>query len=418
MNDSKPHLLTIGGWTETIQAAIDAGFDVTYIGPTNGGAGLDLAQLALCTRVEEAKMDEVGVCLALARRIHAEHPFTAVVSLNEFGLETAAVIADALGVAGAPLWPVVITRYKDHMRRALIRHPELSLSWAPVTGRQALMDFYERSGPAIIVKPVAGAGSAGVHQVRDATEFQALIDDFDWGSATPYIAEELVDSDELFSVETLSVEGRHHVIALSLSKLVGYPYSLQNYIIVPPPRLSLDEAKLQRIAEFVRDFLDAIGLNWGPAHTEVKIAKDGRIGIIESQTRVGGDRIWLMTSLTTGFEQVDAVFATLLRPDETVPHLPEPKSAAAFVCILPPPGTVRSCADPELLRLLDGVQDVEIKIESGEKITPITDNIQRRGHILIHRRNQDEVFDTMDAIARTYWVEYDDGHVWHPEFVR
>jgi biotin carboxylase len=184
---------------------------------------------------------------------------------------------------------------------------------------------------------------------------------------------------------------------------------------MPPPPPFGDE-RGRRIAAFVQGFLSALGVEWGTAHTEVKISAGGRIGIIESQTRVGGDRIWEMTQLTTGVDQIGAALRSLHDADVTVPHLPGNQRVVVFACILAPPGRVREVADSMVLAAIDGVLDVSIHVEPGQELTPLIDNEHRRGHVFIQGESHDEVFKTMRAVSELFWVTYEDGTVWHPTF--
>ncbi|SHG69067.1 ATP-grasp domain-containing protein [Streptoalloteichus hindustanus] len=411
---AEPHLVVVGGWTEVIAKAVDAGFAVSYLGPTAAGGGLDPAVLERCASVHEVAVDQVTVCLALARRLHAERPVTAVASFTELGLESAAVIADALGVPGPELWPVAVTRHKDWTRRVLAGVPSLALPWRLVATPADVERFHAEHGPAIIVKPVAGAASVGVRQIRSAEELAAAMASPGWLRDGQYVAEKLVDSDELYSVESLTLNGEHSVITFSYTKLVGYPYSLGSYTMVPPPPGF--ERVRDEVVRTAREFLTAIGMTWGVAHTEIKVGPDGRPGVIESQTRVGGDRIWLMTERTTGVGQIDLALRGLVDPAVTAPHLPDSDRVGVFLPFLPPAGTVRRVADIADVRRLPGVLDADTNLTPGRVLKEITDNTQRGGYALLDAPDHDAAYALMREVGRAFWVEFDDGRLWHPGF--
>jgi biotin carboxylase len=414
LDQDRPHLLLVGGWTEIFHRALDGGFRVSYLGPTAASSAFDPAILRRCEYVEEVEIDRIGICVALARRIHSLKPLTAVVSFTELGLETAAVIADALGVRGLELWPVSVTRYKDWMRRVLADRPHLTVAWRRVSSPTDVERFYSEHGPAIIVKPVNGAASVGVTQIKSVEQMREALKRPGWLRDGAYLAEKLVDGSELYSCETLTLGGRHTIVTFSSTQLVGYPYALATYTMVPPPpgfeRIRDD------IVKTVREFLNAIGLTWGVTHTELKVDSDGRPVIIESQTRVGGDRIWRMAELTTGVSQVAAVLRGLVDDSVSVPHLPPSTSVGVFFCLLAPAGRVRRTAALAELAAIEGVLDSRVDITPGQELGPITDNTQRRGYVLLHAPDHDAMYRTMRRICHAFWVEYDDGHIWHPEF--
>ena len=333
---AKPHLLMIGGWTETLAKAFDCGFELSYLGACKASDAFDPRLLRQCYFVREAKIDQASLCLAIARELQADKALDAVISFTELGMETAAIIANALNIRGLDLHAVAATRYKDRMRSVLADDPQLSIPWKRLEKKADLLSFYDRHGPAIIVKPVSGAASVGIRQIKSRKTLSAVCHEFDMSTTATLMAEKLIDSDRLYSVETLSVEGVHTIITLSMSPMLGYPHTLQSYIVVPPHDLS-DDIR-DRITVLVTRFLANIGLLNGVAHTEVKLDRDNRPHIIESQTRVGGDRIWRMVELTTKIDQISLALYNLIAP-VSIPKPSSDRSAAAFLCLLPPAGT-------------------------------------------------------------------------------
>jgi biotin carboxylase len=414
---SKPRLLMIGGWTDSIQKAIDAGFDVTYFGATEPGYWLDADVLAQCKDVQEVPVGQPALCLALARRLHAERPYIGVVSFTEYGLETSAVIADALGVQGLDPWPTAITRDKAWTRKVLEDTPTLALPWLRIASAGDLTDFYRDHGPDVIVKPVMGAGSAGVHHLRTEQDLKELLNSAAWAEGGPFMAERRIDSDAVYSVESLTVEGRHHVIAIALEQTAGQGNSACTRIMVPPPPPFDDETR-DKLGQTAEKLLDAIGLDWGIAHTELMIDSDGKVYPIESQTRIGGGRIYQMAEMTTGFKQIDSALASLLSDDIEIPHLPTPTSVGVMFRLLAPAGEVKSVADPSVLEKLDGVFASQINIRPGVTLTSVVDNVDlgQHGAVWFQALDHAEAQTRMQEICKNYWVEYTDGSRWHPTY--
>ena len=409
---AKPHLLMIGGWTETLAKALDAGFELSYLGACTASDSFDPRLLKKCYVVRETRIDQIGLCLSIARELQADKPIDAVISFTELGMETAAVIADALKIRGLDLRAVSQTRYKDQMRRVLADDPEMSIPWKRLEKKQDLLCFYDMHGPAIIIKPVSGAASVGVQQIKSREALCAVCDELDSSTIDGLMAEKLIDSDRLYSVETLTIEGVHTVIALSMSQMVGHPHALQSYTVVPPR--DLNNETRDRIAVLVKRFLGNIGLVDGVAHTEVKLGSNNRPYIIESQTRVGGDRIWRMVELTTKIDQIGLTLRNLGAP-VSIPILPATESVAAFLYLLPPSGHVKAVCDFGFLDRNECVLDHSNSIKPGETLDPVTNATERRGHILLHARNHEELFSRANDLYRHIWVEYDNGTVWHPK---
>jgi hypothetical protein len=397
-----------------LQKALDNGFRVSYLGSFLPSRSFDPEILRRCTHAVDVAVERIGACLIEAQRIHAADPLIAALSFTEMGMESAAVIATALGIKGLELGPVVLTRYKDLMRAALSASPDLALPWKRAHDEQQLRAFYEQHGPAIIVKPITGLGSVGVQQIKSERELNAYLESGVLFPPEGLQAEQLADSDLVYSVETLTVDGQHHAITMSASRVTGYPYSLATHTMVPPPNLTSE--KQEAIISKVRRFLDVIRLNNGVAHTEVKVTADGNPVIIESQTRVGGDRIWRMLEITTGIKQIDLALNALKGAVAFCPHVVRAK-AAVFLSILPPPGRVKHVRGGEYLAEHPAVIEWSIDVAVGTEVAPIRDNMARKGYIVLQAADHTALTSYISAITQHVRIEYEDGTCWAPTYM-
>ncbi|QNS09364.1 ATP-grasp domain-containing protein [Streptomyces xanthii] len=417
MSERRPHLLVLSGWAGVLETALALGFEVSFIGGTDEFSDRDREVLARCHFVEEMPADRTAAVLAAARRVHTELPLHAAVSFGEFGTESSAVVADALGIRGLSLRTAALTHYKDLMRAALADRPELALAWARVANAEELRAFAGRHGVPLIVKPVSGSGSVGVRQILTEAELAEAVADSAFWREGPYLAEEFVSGDVVYSVETITVDGEHHIAGVSCGVLCPHPNPAITEIAVPPPPPY--DAPLPEIHRTVLAFLDAVGHDWGLTHTEVKVAADGRPVIIESQPRIGGMRIFRMVEHATGVDEVATILRSLLpgAAPVTPPHLPPYTAAGLCLSLVPPSRRVRRTADPELLRGIEGVDDFEISVRPGQVPHPVVDNAAGRpGLIWLRVPDHTAAERVKKEISRTYWVEYEDGDVWYPSF--
>ncbi|MFI5528773.1 ATP-grasp domain-containing protein [Kitasatospora sp. NPDC051853] len=409
---TKPHLLMVGGWKELIEKALAVGHRVSFVGDTTAAQWRDGWLEHNCLSVHHASVEQISTCLVHARALHREHPLDAVVSFTEYGLETAAVIADALGVKGLPLRPVALTRYKDGMRAVLDTVPELALRWRKVGTGAELREFWEQHGPELILKPLAGAGSEGVYEIKNARDLAEAEENPDWQGEVPYLTERFVPGDRLYSVETVTRGGEHRTVAVTMAKLIGDPCTVNNYLMLPPPPPYDQHA--ERLSAAAHRLLDAIGLEWGCAHTELKVDVDGRAVVIESQTRVGGQGISRMIEWSTGLPNIDAVLAELTGQWIEL-GAPEGRVSVAFSLVVPG-GRVHAVADPKVLDAIPEVVDHEIRIEAGAELSETVDNSSRHGLVWLTADTHEQLFAGMRAVCDNYWVEFDDGQLWHPSF--
>ncbi|MER5761727.1 ATP-grasp domain-containing protein [Streptomyces sp. NPDC002082] len=410
----KPHLLMVGGWRLLLEKAIAVGFDVSFIGDTTAGEWRDGWLERTCVDVRHVAVEQVSTCVVQAREIHARRPLTAAVSFSEFGLESAAVISDALGIQGSTVDIVSSTRYKDVMRGRLDAFPDLALRWQRVKSPEELRSFWERHGPELILKPVSGVGSEGVFEIKNEQDLVELTGEPEWQGDVPYLTEEFVPGDVLYSVETLTVGGEHRTVATTLCKLVGDPCTVVNYVMTPPP--APYDGHVPAVSDTAHRLLDALELEWGVAHTEVKTRVDGRPVVIESQNRVGGQSISRMVEWSTGVLQIDAALGALVGKKPEFTDLPPAHKVAVAFSLLAPAGRVTAVADPKVLDGIGGVVGHEISVTVGAELPGRTDNSGRDALVWLTAPSHEAAFETMRQICESYWVEYEEGYVWHPTF--
>ena len=140
-------------------------------------------------------------------------------------------------------------------------------------------------GYPLVVKPGDGWGSVNTRLVRDEAElrehFRVLASasySFGIRPSGEVLLEELVEG-PLVSIETLTRGGMHEVLGITDRILGGRPFFVELGGSFPAEVPGGDEA----VGAALRA-LDAIGFDYGPAHTEVVLSKDGP-KIIERRAR-------------------------------------------------------------------------------------------------------------------------------------
>ncbi|MCP3746533.1 ATP-grasp domain-containing protein [Paenibacillus sp. A3M_27_13] len=93
------------------------------------------------------------------------------------------------------------------------------------------------------------------------------------------VIEEYIDDGEEYSVEVLTTNGRHEVLAITTKEVV-MPYFIEAGHLLPAPLKMEDREAIQ---ETVCSLLTSIGHLEGPSHTEIKLRR-GIPYIIESHT--------------------------------------------------------------------------------------------------------------------------------------
>lgn len=189
------------------------------------------------------------------------------------------------------------------MKECLLYFDDYSIPFLQPNTPEDIEKFAEKVRYPFIIKPKNGVGSQGVYKISRPSDLNAI------NFCSNLIVEQYISGDE-YSVESFSFNGKHKVIAITEKTLLG-DESLINFTEIGhsvPANVS-DKQKIH-IENYISNFLDIIGLDNGPSHTEIKI-KDYVIRIIETHNRIGGDRISSLVKLST---KVDLVELSILWP--------------------------------------------------------------------------------------------------------
>lgn len=221
---------------------------------------------------------------------------------SDLAAHTVSYIADALGLVGNPLSISHQCSDKYAMRRCLdeagVRVPKYSL----IKAGDAQHDEFP-----VIVKPTDRSGSAGVQLCYDQNEVEAaVLKASDLSFSKSVIVEEFVQGAEI-SVESFSQDGRHRILVFTDKEVTPLPYFVE-IGHHQPSKIQLVDGLENRCEQVAIAALNALGIQYGAAHTELLITPSGDIVVVEVGARMGGDFIGShLVKLSTGFDYVQAV---------------------------------------------------------------------------------------------------------------
>ena len=211
----------------------------------------------------------------------------------------AARIREAVGLPGMTVEQTLPFRDKEHMKRVLdaagIRTP-----WhVSATSVAAIWDAAEKIGFPLIVKPIAGAGSADTYRVDSAEQ---LGDVLPMLRHVPEVSvEEFVDGEEL-TFDTICANGN-----ILFEHVLWYrprPLQMRQHEWVSPVSISLRDIDVDFVSggrAMGRDVLAALGFHSGFTHMEWYRKADGEVVFGEIGARPPGARVVdLMNFATDG----------------------------------------------------------------------------------------------------------------------
>ncbi|WP_406046749.1 ATP-grasp domain-containing protein [Kribbella sp. NBC_00889] len=384
---TRPRVLVVGGKLKHVRKARELGLDVVHVqfpGEYDRGHWPYVDQALL---LDYGDIDRL---LPLVRALHAAYPFQAAVSLSELGLLPTARINEALGLRGESVETVELLLDKWRMRRHLAARDISPVASAVGRSGQDIREFVKAHGLPIIVKPVRESGSLGVFRVRDQADVDVVahryrsLDDVQWAAGDlafadsfhEFLMEEFLDGPEI-SVETLSFDGRHVIVAVTDKEVGG-----AGFVEIGHSQPSgLSAGTLGEVTQLVTGFLDAVGLRNGPGHTEVKLTSRGP-RIVESHNRIGGDRINELAEIAYGVDMERYALGAGFGLVEPLITSPRPQGGAAVRFITPQPGRVVEVTGVEAVRADPAYVDLQLDVKPGDEVPPLTWNEDKVGHVI------------------------------------
>ncbi len=215
--------------------------------------------------------------------------FDRIECLWEPFVELAAELREMMHVDGMSLDTVRAFRDKELMKRRVeaagLRVPH----HARASSEQEIRAAAERVGYPLIIKPIAGAGSADTHRVNDAQELEEVLKKV--RHVTEVSVEEFVEGEE-FTFDTVSIHGRpafFHIAQYLPRPLVARTNEWISPIIVS--LADVYQPKLRGGIALGLGVLKALNMGNGYTHMEWYLKANGEVVFGEIGCRPGGARL-------------------------------------------------------------------------------------------------------------------------------
>ncbi|MFJ7326486.1 acetyl-CoA carboxylase biotin carboxylase subunit family protein [Streptomyces cyaneofuscatus] len=288
---------------------------VSYVVDAVGATGVlaDPARIACLVEIEDVN-DFEALCGAVREVESQAGPVDQLIALSEFTLGIAAEVREALGIAGPRPEDVAVYRNKLTMKELVAKAGVRVPRFAPCGDAHSAVAFARSVGYPLIVKPVAGAASIGVHRVDDEAGLLSLIEGIDAGD---YEIEEFI-------------EGVIHHVDGFADDASGIPFqAVSRYINdclsfeaggEPLGSVVLQSGELRgRIEEFARECVAALGMRSVPFHLELFVTETGELVFLEIAGRIGGAEVPYLTHRLFGVNLCQVWLNALCEGTVTLP---------------------------------------------------------------------------------------------------
>jgi biotin carboxylase len=255
-----------------------------------------------------------------------------IYSSSEYFIETASELARRRNLPGADPQAIRICRNKWTQRKCLQKAGVGAPAFARVTSVEEALDALSRIPLPVVLKPTVGSGSVGVLLCRKRSEVEAharlLLAVRTNERGLPVPAEILVEQYLTwpeYSAETFGF----HLLGITRKHVSAAPYFVETGHDFPAditPKIA------ETMARFVDSALKAVGLGWGPAHTEFRCSEEGAAAMIEINPRLAGGFIPELVRLSTGVDMIENTIRLITNRNPSLVSTRKSNASIRFLC--------------------------------------------------------------------------------------
>ncbi|TWP50274.1 hypothetical protein FKR81_21465 [Lentzea tibetensis] len=357
-----------------------------------------------------AALDYRGDVAATAAEL-AELGVRHVLAGTESGGDVADLLAVRLGLATANQDGFASARRDKRVMHQAVHQAGVPVPWQRHLGPDGGV-VWETGGPLpgrVVVKPPASTGTDGVLVCSGDAETDAAVRDV-LRASNAYgqrndgaVVQEYLTGTE-YMVNTVTVAGRHAVVEVwrSDKKVVDGRPIYDRQVLESP-----DDPAAVRIIGYVSRVLDALGVRWGAAHTELI---DGAAGplLLETGTRLPGGSDPSLALAALGTSHVDEVVESYLAPDTVAargPVRPLRKRAWGVSLISPVTGNLRRPVDLRPIRALPSFHGMRVALGAGQRLTRTVDMFTKPGGLYLCHEDERQLSEDYAAVREWERVE-------------
>lgn len=299
---------------------------------------------------------------------------------SDLAMPTVNYIAKTLNLVGNSIKCTEITTNKYKMRKALSNNKILCPFFKLIRSLNDIQN--ENFKFPLIIKPTDRSGSRGIYKVEKIEDLEKAILNAQKESLTSeVILEEFINGEE-YSVESISQNGIHKILQITKKYTTGAPHFIETGHEEPA---NLEDKIIKKIEEVVIKSLQALEIENGASHTELKIYQE-EIKIIEIGARMGGDFIGSdLVELSTGIDFLKYVIEVSLGKKIIFPEKIKNEGI----------GLVKFIFNYEDLKKIDSLSLDEKKyikeLVVKEQFKNVVDSSTRNGYCIFATKNQEEM---------------------------
>ncbi len=271
---------------EFTRGLADAGAEVFGVGDQPVAALPDLVKRSLSKYVQVRSLWDSAAVLGELRAQLRGNEIDRVECLWEPGIMLAAELRQQLGVSGLSIDEAHRFRDKEAMKLALDEAGVRTPRHVAADSAAAVWEATEQIGFPVILKPIAGAGSADTYRIESADELRAVLPRL--RHVATVSVEEFVDGEE-YTFDTITIDGE--IAYYNIAWYRPRPLVARSNEWISPQVIALrdvDDAQLAAGVAMGYDVIEALNFQTGFTHMEWYRKSDGEVVFGEIGARPPG----------------------------------------------------------------------------------------------------------------------------------
>ncbi|MFH1261857.1 MAG: ATP-grasp domain-containing protein [Pseudomonadota bacterium] len=316
----------------------------------------------------------------------------------EEGVELADRLSEALGLVTNGSKSSPARRNKFEMAEALHRAGLRSIRTKRSADLREILEWIERETPfPVVIKPPESSGADGVRLCGSRSDveeaFRPLLGAQNrlGGMTREVVAQTFVEGEE-FLVNTLSWDGVHLVTDLwrSVKAKANDRDFLYDYVEL----VDLHDDRYRELTKYVSKVLDAVGVRFGPAHSEVLVTRDGPV-LLEVGARLCGGSLPSLVKDGLGIDPVEMVADVYSNPKTFGRYLRSARRLRKHVrlisLIVQKEGVVRGIPGAKRAEQLRSFDRFFMNIMLGTKLEKTIDVFSCPGDVILSHEDENVV---------------------------
>ncbi len=353
-------------------------------------ADLSRYQYAREDGIETLQVDTQDKCAILraCRQLARDSKIGGVTSSSEYFIEASAELAQQLDLPGPTPDSIRICRDKWRQRLHLSDAGVGIPRFIRASSIAEAVDAAKTIGVPVVVKPVGGSGSVGVSLCKDTEDvalhagelLEKTVNERGLPVAKTILVEEYITGAE-YSVESFGKK----IIGITRKHLGPLPHFVEAGHDFPA-ELSPEIEVL--IRHTVWTALEALGINFGPSHSEVRITPSG-VKVIEVNPRLAGGYIPEIVRLATGLDLIREAVSGTVGGFSYLPRLTHRYASIRF--LIPPDDVpIEFVSGIEDARRIPRVADIQLYRTFEKRTQTFHDFRDRLGHVIAVGESSEE----------------------------